>query len=477
MLRAVPAFTLLVLLLAPGVRADTCDGAPDEVACDDGDACTRIDTCVSGACIGTDPVPCAARDQCHTPGTCNPATGACSDPPAPDATPCNDTNACTRTDACVGGLCAGSNPVPCAARDQCHTPGTCDPATGACSDPLASDATPCNDANACTRTDACVGGACIGHDPVPCAARDQCHTPGTCDPATGACSDPAASDATPCNDGNVCTTADACRDSRCVGFSIAGCCMIDTDCDDRVACTDDHCVDNACVRVRLDDRCGPGPECARAVCAPEEGGSGFDGCVLRPTSEAAFCNEDGDPCTIDACHAGSCAHGAGSADPACYTLEGPFRRAVELLTRTDALRGIVSAAASKGCSTVGGMSDCELIGGPDGPAERLLSLLAAAEADLRTAVLALGGHLANSSAPDAAPSAKVRARFALTLLDQTPGSLLGFRATITQERRHHAVAAGFARARRNEIVAMLRAVNTLRMQLRRVIARRGSFIP
>ena len=65
----------------------------------------------------------------------DPATGTCSNPPKPDGTACNDGNACTQTESCQGGICVGVNPVVCTASDQCHTVGTCDPATGQCSNP------------------------------------------------------------------------------------------------------------------------------------------------------------------------------------------------------------------------------------------------------------------------------------------------------------------------------------------------------
>jgi hypothetical protein len=43
-------------------------------------------------------VTCTAVDQCHSAGTCNPATGVCSNPSKANGTSCNDGNACTQTD-------------------------------------------------------------------------------------------------------------------------------------------------------------------------------------------------------------------------------------------------------------------------------------------------------------------------------------------------------------------------------------------
>src|SRR5213076_2781224 len=149
------------------------------------------DTCAAGACVGGNPVVCTAADQCHTAGACNPATGACSNPAKLNGAPCDDGNACTRTDTCAAGACVGANPVVCTAADQCHTAGVCNPASGACSNPAKPNGTSCNDANACTQAPTCHVPLCAHAIPVVCTAANQCHTAGTCDPASGACSNPA----------------------------------------------------------------------------------------------------------------------------------------------------------------------------------------------------------------------------------------------------------------------------------------------
>src|SRR5207249_1695696 len=194
----------------PATGACSNPAKPDGTTCNDGNACTRTDSCQAGVCTGTNPVVCATADQCHDAGTCNPATGACSNPAKPDGTACNDDNACTRTDSCQARKSAGKDPVVGPAADQCHDAGTCDPATGACSNPAKPDGTACNDDNACTRTVSCQAGVCTGTNRVVCAAADQCHDAGTCDPATGACSNPAKPDGAACNDGNACTRTDSC---------------------------------------------------------------------------------------------------------------------------------------------------------------------------------------------------------------------------------------------------------------------------
>jgi hypothetical protein len=92
------------------VDTGTCRGPQDE-----GRACTVPNPSVPGAvidghcqvvfvggglqtvCIVDSIVACTAADQCHVAGTRNPATGLCSNPTAPDGTPCNFAGATTGT--------------------------------------------------------------------------------------------------------------------------------------------------------------------------------------------------------------------------------------------------------------------------------------------------------------------------------------------------------------------------------------------
>ncbi len=61
-----------------------------------------IDFCVANAVV------CTAADDCHTAGTCAPATGLCSAATATDGTACSDGDACTSADQCLAGLCKGT---------------------------------------------------------------------------------------------------------------------------------------------------------------------------------------------------------------------------------------------------------------------------------------------------------------------------------------------------------------------------------
>ena len=214
-------------------------------ACNDGNACTQTDTCQTGVCAGANPVTCAASDQCHDAGTCDPATGACSNPseverhvvqrrqrlhadrhvperrlhrrepgglrgvrPVPrrghvrpgsracsnpakaDGTACNDGNACTQTDTCQAGVCAGANPVTCAASGPVPRCGHLRPGDGPVLEPAEGRRHDVQRRQRCTQTDTCQAGACVGGEPGRVRGADQCHVAGTCNPATGQCSNP-----------------------------------------------------------------------------------------------------------------------------------------------------------------------------------------------------------------------------------------------------------------------------------------------
>jgi hypothetical protein len=191
--------------------------------------------CQAGTCTGANPVVCTPLDQCHVAGTCNPGTGVCSNPNKPNGSGCTDANVCTQSDTCQAGVCTGANPVICPPNDQCHLPRVCDPGTGVCSNNPRPNGAACNDANGCTQTDTCQGGACTGANPVVCTALDACHDAGTCDPGSGVCSDPVRPDGTVCGSGGTCQGSSTCQSGMCVPGAV-------TDADGDGICDDaDNC--------------------------------------------------------------------------------------------------------------------------------------------------------------------------------------------------------------------------------------------
>ncbi|HZP41005.1 MAG TPA: hypothetical protein VFD84_05780 [Candidatus Binatia bacterium] len=502
---------------------------PDGTACSDNDACTLSDTCQNGSCIPGPPKTCTASDQCHDPGTCDPATGTCSNPPKANGTTCSDNDACTQTDVCQAGVCTGTNPVVCPTPDQCHAAGTCDPATGICSNPAKANGTTCNDNDACTQTDVCQAGVCTGTNPVVCPTPDQCHDPGTCDPADGTCSNPAKPNGTTCDDGdactqpdtcqagtctrgiakvctaldqchdvgtcdsktglcsnpekatgatcddgNVCTASDTCQAGVCTGSSIEGCCLADAECADAASCTDDRCTDHACVHVPFDARCGLPGDCTAPACAPADPAADPDGCVVRAVNEAGYCTEDTDPCTADVCRTGTCAHEPDGSGASCAALLDPFHMALDLRARAAEVEDGLVAAVKADCASLSAACDV-VAGGGKSPAPHLMDLLARVRSDLDATTVTLGGRLAAAASPDATRDPVIRARLALGLLRPTPVELRGFVASVAQARRRHLVSRRYAVTLQRQGRTLLRGTNKLRARLRRLTIRTQSF--
>ena len=138
--------------------------------CDDGNACTLEDMCAGGTCQPGVPVTCTDGNVCTTDG-CDPMTG-CVFTPQANGSPCDDGNACTSGEVCVGGTCQLGVGIACSPSDPCHVAGVCDPGTGLCSNPAAPNGTACNDGNPCTVGDVCVNGVC-GGGPIVVPAETQ----------------------------------------------------------------------------------------------------------------------------------------------------------------------------------------------------------------------------------------------------------------------------------------------------------------
>ena len=260
-------------------------------ACDDGNACTVGDLCLaSGTCasgkakVCQDNLACTA-DSCDIQtgcvnavqdkaacdaGACKGTVSGCDDAEACtqdtcdkvkgclfnslDGKGCDDGDACTKPDACASGLCKGGAAVNCDDSNVC-TLDLCAPQTGCVTTKLQGAA--CDDGKVCTTADACSNGVCAGLTKT-CDDSNPC-TQDNCDPKQG-CINQAAS--LPCNDGDECTAGDACANGKCAGTSV--------DCDDANACTVDSC--NKVV-----------------------------GCLVKNAASGAAC-EDGNGCTTDTCN-------------------------------------------------------------------------------------------------------------------------------------------------------------------------------
>jgi hypothetical protein len=559
--------------------------AVDGTTCNDTNACTRTDTCEGGSCRGTNPVVCPDPDQCHNRGTCDPGTGACSNPARVDGTPCNDQNACTRTDTCTTGACTGGNPVVCPTPDQCHLPGTCDPASGICSNPEQPDTTPCNDGDACTQTDLCLTGVCNGLNPVICPEPDECHLPTTCQPSTGLCppvekpprtpctddgrectedvctaglcQHPPRTNGTGCNDGDACTQTDLCQDGNCAGLNPVICpvpdeCHLPTTCDpasglcppiqktdgtpcgdegvpctedicttgvcqheprdgrcdtgecilahcepgdpkgnaigcvsdpvnegetctdDDYACTDDRCTSGVCQHTTVAARCPSDEPCLPIICAPDRTDPGTSGCLPIPETVAGDeCVEDGDPCTDDACAAGSCGHVPVTTKATCDPVGPAYERALALAQEAGTLSSVVTGALPTQVSPEV-VTSASLTGSVTDLASgfELIARILAGRAEGPLAPL---GPKKNRVPSPLETSAQRRGRMALAQLQQTPKKVNTFLHGLTPARRQGLLSRTMTRDLRRRGATLRRGTKALRKELKRLQRTSGTF--
>ena len=294
-----------------------CIYTPNAQPCDDGDLCTVGDQCANTICVSGAPKDCDDNNVC-TEDLCN-QLGQCKNTPVSIA--CEDGNACTGGDQCVAGACQPGQPLKCNDQNIC-TDDSCDPLQGCV---YAPNQATCSDNNACTLGDGCVDGDCVGGEAPNCDDDNLC-TNDSCDPA-GGCINLPHSD--PCDDGNACTAGDYCAAGICIAGAGVSCddnnsCTDDScdansgcvyapnadSCEDGDACTfDDQCSDGQCVAGQLND-CSDGNVCTDDVCD-------FDTC-LHPAQDG-LCDDE-DPCTVsDSCSGGLCS-GQAVANCGCGSL-------------------------------------------------------------------------------------------------------------------------------------------------------------
>ncbi len=286
-------------------------------------------------------VTCAAADGCHVAGTCNPMTGACSNPNAPDGTRCSDGSLCTDGDVCAAGSCAGTPAVlddgnPC-------TADACTPAGGVTHVPLAAGMA-CGDGDLCNGNEACDGmGTCAPGAPVATDDGNPC-TADSCNATTGLAEHTPVADGLSCNDGDACTQADSCRAGACGGAPVV-CAPLD-DCHVAGVCNP---MSGVCTNPAAADRtaCGAGLACAAGVCSDvDECAANVDNC----SANATCTNTMGS--FACACNAGYTGDGVTCAavPPAPRCGDGVVNQTTELCDR-----GALNGVTGSGC-----LADCRL---------------------------------------------------------------------------------------------------------------------
>lgn len=144
------------------------------------------------------------------------------------------------------------------------------------------DGQPCDDGNACTSFEVCVGATCLPSGEMGCDDGNPC-TIDACSPASGCKHGPASGIS--CSDNDNCTTGDVCNGQKCSGAPIA--------CGDDNPCTADFCETGiGCKWVLIDD----GESCGAGVCISSV-------CCVCPVGKS--CNADG-LCVGDESCAGKC---------------------------------------------------------------------------------------------------------------------------------------------------------------------------
>lgn len=226
-----------------------CVHLANSVTCTDGNACTAGDKCGAKQCKPGAALSCDDGNACTTDG-CAPDKGCGS---TPNALGCSDGTICTTNDVCSEGACVAGASLPCKDGNACTDDG-CDAKSG-CT--FTANKAPCDDGNKCTASDACAAGQCSQGAPVQCADQTPC-TLDFCDSTKGCVHLPTSST---CSDDSVCTVADHCTDSKCVGNPLG--------CDDGNPCTADSCdAKTGCKHgVEKDGAvCGKGGLCKSGSC-------------------------------------------------------------------------------------------------------------------------------------------------------------------------------------------------------------------
>jgi len=199
-------------------KKDCADPDCFDVSCNPANLCMVGAKCLAdGGCASATLKTCDMPPMClGSPGTCAPATGACTYPPDAGIA-CDDSNACTDPDHCLlDGGCGGTAVVCNTPPGACYsTGGSCDPGTG-CHYPVRVDGG-CDDGNLCTFNDRCDADAGCAGTPYTCpGAGLECAVAGTC-LGDGGCTPAVVRTGQACDGGaGVCSASGA-----CLGFPYA----------------------------------------------------------------------------------------------------------------------------------------------------------------------------------------------------------------------------------------------------------------
>lgn len=205
----------------------TCHHSLSASPCDDGNACTSVDFCEAGVCVGNALIVCPDDDNPCTSQHCDPAVG-CVTMPAADGTSCD-----TDADACTGAVCSGAacfrsvTLCPDLDGNPCTT-SVCNPVSGACDTvnlpPGTSCALPYGGGGVCSASGVCVAGSMCTATTLDCDGDGSCEC--TVTGAGGGCIGPLCIPAATC--GVACASGQTC--CPCSGLCVARTCIGATCC-------------------------------------------------------------------------------------------------------------------------------------------------------------------------------------------------------------------------------------------------------
>ncbi len=254
--------------------------------------------CTAYQCNGVNDPACDDGNPC-TDDRCDLGLGCIHDEKQ-DGLVCDDGDACSTGEQCLGGVCLAGTTVQCADDGNPCTLDECDRILGECVYVMKPNRTGCDDANSCTRDDKCIDGQCLGGALIACADDGNSCTADTCDPVLG-CVRADLPNRTPCDDKNPCTV-----DDKCIAGPLGSTCEggAPTSCDDGNPCTTDTCVPGA--------GCQHQPVANRTACNDNNACTVDDSCIdgaCVPGSTRSC--DDQNSCTADACDPllpGGCAY-------------------------------------------------------------------------------------------------------------------------------------------------------------------------
>ena len=314
--------------------------SPDDAACSAFSACAAGTCDPNGGC-GYTPFSnwCLIDNACVPQGTaradnpclaCDPVADASDWSPVLNGTSCGDQQACTFSDSCQAGVCQG-------------TSYSCDDGLGCTNDA-------CNGDGSCRNS--IQSGWCVINGNT-CVAANELDETGcrACLPALDTQGWSNTNEGMSCDDASACTVSDTCLLGSCVGTY---------SCDDGLACTTDSCAPaTGCINTLNPDSCliggvcrpqgeaEPGNTCRACIsatssqswsstrenlaCDDQNSCSHTDRCQAGSCTGTIYTCDDGIACTDNICggngsctypvHAGRClitgqCYGEGTADPA-----------------------------------------------------------------------------------------------------------------------------------------------------------------